>query len=185
MPKRTNKSAVVPSSGNVFADLGVINAEEKQTKVRLAVAINQIIQGRKLSQTAAARRLKINQPKVSALSNYQLDGFSVERLMKFVTALDSDVDIVIRPKSRKIGRICASRKFGAAQGSKLFFQMTRKGRWACGPSLNLVNQIRCDVHLCASTLRTRKSESQYRQGLILARSGSPSFVAVVQSADKG
>jgi predicted XRE-type DNA-binding protein len=108
MPKRTNKSAVVASSGNVFADLGVINAEEKQTKVRLAVAINQIIQGRKLSQTAAARRLKINQPKVSALSNYQLDGFSVERLMKFVTALDRDVDIVIRPKSRKIGRIAVT-----------------------------------------------------------------------------
>jgi len=99
---------VVPSSGNVFADLGVINAEEKQTKVRLAVAINQIIHGRKLSQTAAARRLKINQPKVSALSNYQLDGFSVERLMKFVTALDSDVDIVIRPKSRKIARIAVT-----------------------------------------------------------------------------
>src|SRR5436190_11537317 len=59
---------------------------------------------------------------------------------------------------------CASRKFGAAQGSKLFLQTNRKGRWACGPCLNLVNQIRCDVHLCASTLRTRKSESQYRQG---------------------
>src|SRR5260370_17039194 len=102
--KRKNKPKVVPSSGNVFADLGVPNAEEKQTKVRLAVAINQIIQGRKLSQTAAARRLKVNQPKVSALSNYQLDGFSVERLMNFVTALDLDVDIVIRrnPNSRKI-----------------------------------------------------------------------------------
>jgi predicted XRE-type DNA-binding protein len=107
MPKTTNKSVVVPSSGNVFADLGVTNAEEKQTKVRLAVAINQIIQGRKLSQTVAARRLNVNQPKVSALSHYQLDGFSVERLMNFVTALDRDVDIVIRrkPKSRKIGRI--------------------------------------------------------------------------------
>ena len=108
MPKTKNKPDVVSSSGNVFADLGVINAEEKQTKVRLAVAINQIIQGRKLSQAAAARRLKINQPKVSALSNYQLDGFSVERLMKFVTALDRDVDIVIRPKSRKIGRIAVT-----------------------------------------------------------------------------
>jgi hypothetical protein len=54
---------------------------------------------------AAARRLKINQPKVSALSNYQLDGFSVERLMNFVTALDRDVDIVIKPKLRKAGRI--------------------------------------------------------------------------------
>ena len=80
---------------------------------------------------------------------------------------------------------CASRKFGASQRSKLFFQMNRKGRWACGPCLNLVNQIRCDAHLCASTLRARKSESQCRQGLILPRSGSPSFVAVVQSADEG
>jgi predicted XRE-type DNA-binding protein len=105
MPQRKNKPEVVPSSGNVFADLGLANAEEKQTKVRLAVAINQIIQGRKLSQTAAARRLRVNQPKVSALSNYQLDGFSVERLMNFVTALDRDVDIVIKPKSRRIGRI--------------------------------------------------------------------------------
>src|SRR6267378_2268458 len=107
MAQRKNKSEVVPSSGNVFADLGITNAEEKQTKVRLAVAINQIIQGRKLSQTAAARRLKVNQPKVSALSNYQLEGFSVERLMKFVTALDRDVDIIIRrvARSRKGGRI--------------------------------------------------------------------------------
>src|SRR5467141_2080978 len=89
-------------------------------------------------------------------------------------------------KTFKVSSIpCASRKFGAAQGSKVFFQMNRKGRWACGPCLNLVNQIRCDAHVRASTLRTRKSESQYRQGLILARSGSPSFVAVVQSADEG
>jgi predicted XRE-type DNA-binding protein len=110
MPKTKNKPDVVSSSGNVFADLGVTNAEEKQTKVRLAVAINQIIQGRKLSQTAAARHLKVNQPKVSALSNYQLDGFSVERLTNFITALDRDVDIVIRrkPKSRKVGRIAVT-----------------------------------------------------------------------------
>jgi predicted XRE-type DNA-binding protein len=107
MARRKNKPAVVPSSGNVFADLGVSNAEEKQTKVRLAVSINRIIQGRKLSQTAAARRLNVNQPKVSALSNYQLEGFSVERLMNFLTALDRDVDIIIRraPRSRKGGRI--------------------------------------------------------------------------------
>jgi predicted XRE-type DNA-binding protein len=105
MAQRKNKLEVIPSSGNVFADLGISNAEERQTKVRLAVAINQIIQGRRLSQTAAARRLKVNQPKVSALSNYQLDGFSIGRLMNFVIALDRDVDIVIRPKSQKIGRI--------------------------------------------------------------------------------
>jgi predicted XRE-type DNA-binding protein len=107
MAKRKTKVGVTASSGNVFADLGVPNADEKQTKVRLAVAINQILQGRKLSQTAAARRLKVNQPKVSALANYQLEGFSVERLMNFLTALDRDVDIVIRrrPGTRRGGRI--------------------------------------------------------------------------------
>jgi phage-related protein/predicted XRE-type DNA-binding protein len=107
MAKRKNKAEVVPSSGNVFADLGLPNAEEKQTKVRLAVAINRIVQDQQLSQAAAARRLNVNQPKVSALSNYQLEGFSVERLMNFLTALDRDVDIVIRrkPRTRKVGRI--------------------------------------------------------------------------------
>ncbi len=105
--KRNRKQLLVPSSGNVFADLGLPLAEEKQTKVRLAVAINQIIEDQRLSQGAAARRLKINQPKISALSNYRLEGFSIERLMNFLTALDRDVDIVIRrkPKSGRTGRI--------------------------------------------------------------------------------
>jgi predicted XRE-type DNA-binding protein len=83
------------------------NAEERQTKVRLAVAINQIVENQRLSQAAAARRLKINQPKISALSNYRLEGFSVERLMNFLTSLDRDVEIVIRrkPRSGRAGRV--------------------------------------------------------------------------------
>lgn len=99
--------SVTSSSGNVFADLGIPGAAEKQTKVRLAFAINRIFQSRKLSQVAAARRLNVNQPKISALVNYQLEGFSLERLMNFLTALDRDVDIVIRRKaqSRRVGRI--------------------------------------------------------------------------------
>ena len=107
MAKKKAKAGVIASSGNVFADLGVRNAEEKQTKVRLAVAINQIIEDLHLSQGIAARRLKINQPKISALSNYRLEGFSVEQLMNFLTALDRDVDIVIRRKSKsgRTGRI--------------------------------------------------------------------------------
>ena len=102
-----NSESIVRSSGNVFADLGLRDAGEKQTKVRLAVAIQQIIQTRHLSQTAAARLLDINQPKISALVNYHLEGFSVERLMHFLNALDRDVEIVIRqkPRSRKTARI--------------------------------------------------------------------------------
>ena len=107
MATRKNKRSVMASSGNVFRDLGFCDAEEKQTKVRLALAINQIISGRQLSQTTAARALDVNQPKISALRNYQLEGFSVERLMNFLTALDRDVEILIRakPRSRKAGRI--------------------------------------------------------------------------------
>jgi predicted XRE-type DNA-binding protein len=52
----------------VFADLRLANVEEKQTKTRLAAAINRILGGQKLSQVAAARRLKINQPKISVVS---------------------------------------------------------------------------------------------------------------------
>lgn len=98
---------IVQSTGNVFADLGLKDADEKQTKVRLAVAINKILHARRLSQVAAARLLHINQPKISALVNYRLEGFSVERLMHFLNALDRDVEITIRkrPRSRRVARI--------------------------------------------------------------------------------
>lgn len=89
------------STGNVFADLGLPDAVELDTKVRLAVAINHRIEARRLTQVAAAKTLGVNQPKVSALKNYQLEGFSVERLMNFLTALGSDIEIrVCAPKRR-------------------------------------------------------------------------------------
>jgi predicted XRE-type DNA-binding protein len=110
MAKRKAGREVTRSSGNVFADLGLPSAEEKQTQVRLAVAIHQIIQERRLSQTAAADLLGISQPKISALVNYQLDGFSVERLLRFLNALGRDVEIVVRRirRSHKPGRILVS-----------------------------------------------------------------------------
>jgi len=100
MANERSDEVVVLSSGNVFADLGLKNPEEKQTKVRLAVAINEILRQRRLSQVAAARLLRINQPKISALANYRLEGFSAERLMHFLNALDRDVEITIRRKPR-------------------------------------------------------------------------------------
>lgn len=96
---------VIHGSSNVFADLGFTDAGERQTKLRLAAAINEIVGARKVSQAAAAKLLGVSQPKVSALANYRLDGFSVERLMAFLTHLDRDVEIVIRkrPASRATG----------------------------------------------------------------------------------
>lgn len=104
---RNTDNSVTPGSGNVFADLGLRNADEKHARVRLAVAINHILEARSLSQTAAARLLNVSQPKISALANYRLEGFSVERLMHFLNALDQDVEIVIRrkPRSYRSGRI--------------------------------------------------------------------------------
>jgi len=100
-------TAITRGTGNVFADLGYVDAEERQTKLRLAHAINGVIARRRLTQAAAAKKLGINQPKVSALANYKLNGFSVERLMTFLTALDQDVEIVIKnkPRSRTAARI--------------------------------------------------------------------------------
>ncbi|MCB9946230.1 MAG: XRE family transcriptional regulator [Rhodospirillaceae bacterium] len=98
---------ITRGTGNVFADLGYPDAEERQTKLHLAHAINGVIGRRGLTQAAAAEKLGVNQPKVSALANYKLEGFSVERLMTFLTALDQDVEIVIKkkPRSRASARI--------------------------------------------------------------------------------
>ncbi len=103
----TDDDTITRGTGNVFADLGYADAHERQTKLRLAHAINGVIGRRRLTQVATAEKLHVSQPKVSALANYKLDGFSVERLMTFLTALDQDVEIVIKkkPGSRSTGRI--------------------------------------------------------------------------------
>ena len=109
MANRTGKrrETITRGTRNVFADLGFPDAAERQAKLRLAYALNQVIEDRKLSQADAAKVLGVTQPKVSALRNYKLDGFSVERLMNLLTALDQDVEIVIRrkPRSQRAGRI--------------------------------------------------------------------------------
>lgn len=75
------------SSGNIFRDLGFADAEEKMAKAKLASIINKIIQDRGLTQKKAGKMLGIKQPKVSALKNGRLKGFSMERLFSFLEAL--------------------------------------------------------------------------------------------------
>jgi len=101
MTKRA-EDQVVRSSGNVFADLGLPDAVELHTKTRLCAALNLIIERQHLTQAEVATALGINQPKVSALLHYKLEGFSVERLMHFLVALGQDVVIHVkaRPSSR-------------------------------------------------------------------------------------
>ena len=89
----------VPSTGNVFEDLGLPDAEELLVKSNLAIRINKIIKNRHLTQVQAAEILGIPQPKVSMIQHGKLRGFSLEKLCHFLTLLGSDVDIVV--KSRK------------------------------------------------------------------------------------
>ena len=86
-----------PSSGNVFADLNIPEPSLYLAKAQLAHQICTIIKSRNLTQVEAASILGINQPKVSALTRGNLDGFSSERLFKFLNLLDQDIEIVIRP----------------------------------------------------------------------------------------
>lgn len=96
---------ITHGTGNVFADLGLPDAGERRAKTRLAMEINALLKSRKLKQAEAAELLGTPQPKVSALMRYRLDGFSVERLMGFLTALDQDVEIVIRPSRQGEGHV--------------------------------------------------------------------------------
>jgi len=108
MAKRRGESATITrGSTNVFEDLGYPDSVERRAKLRLAYALNQVVEHRGLTQTAAATLLGLSQPKVSALRNYKLAGFSVERIMNLLTALDQDIEIVIRrkPQSRRAGQI--------------------------------------------------------------------------------
>src|SRR6516164_3749002 len=95
--RSTARVSIEKSSGNVFADLGLKNPEELLAKAELVQRISNIIAERKLTQVRAARLLGIDQPKVSALLKGKLDGFSTDRLFRFLNALGRDVEIVIRP----------------------------------------------------------------------------------------
>jgi predicted XRE-type DNA-binding protein len=97
-------------SDNVFADLGLDNAEELKTKTLLLIEIRRIIRKKKLKQIDVADLFGIPQPKVSKLLSGKSSGFSTDRLMHFLTVLDQDVNISIKPKpkSRRHAHIVVS-----------------------------------------------------------------------------
>lgn len=96
-----DEARVIESTGNVFADLGVANPEEAMIKAELGRTISAIVSGRHLTQSQAAEVLGVDQPKVSALMRGRLSGFSVDRLLRFLLALDRDVEIVVTPKTQQ------------------------------------------------------------------------------------
>jgi predicted XRE-type DNA-binding protein len=105
--KPTDEIAVTRGSGNVFADIGLPNAEEHLAKAQLVSLIDDALRARRLTQQKAAAVLGIDQPTVSRMLRGHFDGISTQRLIDFLTALGRDVDIVVRtaPRSRKRGRL--------------------------------------------------------------------------------
>ena len=103
MPNRES----TPSSGNVFADLSLPQADDLLAKAELAAKIIAEIQRRRLTQSQAAAILGIDQPKVSALKQGKLSGFSIERLMRLLLVLGRDIEITVkrRAKSKSVARL--------------------------------------------------------------------------------
>jgi predicted XRE-type DNA-binding protein len=89
---------VTPINGNIFADLGLPYPEEALAKAQLALRIATIIKQRGLSQQQAAQTLSTPQSKVSSIVTGQLSGFTIDRLMRYLTALDAEIEIIVRDK---------------------------------------------------------------------------------------
>lgn len=85
------------SSGNVFKDIGVPNAEEHFVKAKLVFKIDTIMKERGMKQIDAAHLFGVRQPDVSKMLRGEFRQFSVERLLRFLVALNQDVEIVVKP----------------------------------------------------------------------------------------
>lgn len=104
--KRMPKIKITPSSGNVFADMGVPNPEEALAKSDIARAVNRLIAERGLTQTQTAAILGIDQPRVCALVKGRLTLFSLKKLLSFVAKLGSGVEIKLGSATTGITVVC-------------------------------------------------------------------------------
>jgi predicted XRE-type DNA-binding protein len=92
------ENTVTSGSGNVYADLGCENPEKMLLKAHLVMLLSKAIKAKGLNQYQAAELLGIDQSKVSALVRGQFRGFSLERLFRFLNALDLDVEVSVKSK---------------------------------------------------------------------------------------
>ncbi|HSU67900.1 MAG TPA: helix-turn-helix transcriptional regulator, partial [Tepidisphaeraceae bacterium] len=100
-PKQTKPpTQVTRGSDNIFLDLGfsVKEAAELKVKADLTMKLLRELRSLNLTQVRAAERLGISQPDVSKLMSGRHAGFSIDRLLSLLNALDVDIDIVVRPK---------------------------------------------------------------------------------------
>jgi predicted XRE-type DNA-binding protein len=99
----SHKKRSETGTGNVFKDIGVPNAEEHFVKAQLVFKIDTILKKRGLKQVEAADLFGVHQPDVSKMLRGDFRQFSVERLLRFLVALDRDVEIVVKPNRNRNG----------------------------------------------------------------------------------
>jgi predicted XRE-type DNA-binding protein len=99
------------SSGNVFADLGLSDSEDRLLKAGIVAELQRLIKERELTQVKAAKLVGISQPDLSHLLRGDFDDYSAERLMKMLTAFEQDIEIIMKPhrKAGQRGRITFKR----------------------------------------------------------------------------
>jgi predicted XRE-type DNA-binding protein len=103
----TRKTRIDVGNGNIFADLGLPDADTHFLKAQIVAEIYRLTNERELTQTKAGKLMGISQPEVSRMFKGQFREYSIDRLMGFLTGFDRDVEIVVRPhkKAGKSGRI--------------------------------------------------------------------------------
>jgi predicted XRE-type DNA-binding protein len=125
---------ITESSGNIFADIGLPEPEEELAKAQLASRIRQVIRGKRLTQGAAASRMGVDQPKVSAIINGRTANFSSDRLMRWLTMLGQDVEINVKPARYSIGHIFVTPAMGARSSGAMATARRASARRAAASS---------------------------------------------------
>lgn len=93
------------SSANVFADLGLPDADKLKVKTGLVIEIRKAIRRQGLPQQEAAKRMGITQPKVSGMMRGDFSNLSERKLMDCLNRLGYDIEITVRPASDPIGQL--------------------------------------------------------------------------------
>ena len=98
--KKKTERTIIRSSDNIYRDIGHASPDDALAKAKMAGRICDLITARKLTQVAAADILMIDQPRISDLVRGRLRRFSTDKLFKFLTLLDQDIEVSIKPKAK-------------------------------------------------------------------------------------
>lgn len=113
--RKKTDDAIVRGTDNIFADLGFPDAETHLLKARLVTKIRHLLEAEKMTQVQAAKRIGVSQPDISRLLRGEFREYSVDRLMRFLTVLGCEVEIVVKHK----GTAARAERFRIAAASRL------------------------------------------------------------------